>query len=56
MEKDHIKVACPHCGDEMDIPYVYDGTYEIKHKRVYTKCPPKNNLSKSTRLMHTDIS
>jgi len=36
MEKDYIKVACPHCGDEMDIPYVYDGTYEIIHKRVYT--------------------
>lgn len=37
MEKDYIKVACPHCGNEMDIPYVYDGTYEIKHRQVYNK-------------------
>ena len=37
MEKDYIKVACPYCGNEMDIPYIYDGTYEIKHTRVYNK-------------------
>ncbi len=37
MEKDYLKVACPHCGNEMDIPYVYDGTYEIIHKRFYNK-------------------
>lgn len=37
MEKDYIKVVCPHCGKEMDIPYIYDGTYEIKHNANYSR-------------------
>lgn len=31
IEDDYIVVSCPHCGDQMDIPYVYDGTYELFH-------------------------
>ncbi|CAD6491023.1 MAG: hypothetical protein ANIMEMIM_00067 [Candidatus Argoarchaeum ethanivorans] len=37
MEKNYIKVICPHCGNEMDIPYIYDGTYEIKHRITYLR-------------------
>jgi hypothetical protein len=37
MEKNYIIVKCPHCGKEMDIPYVYDGTYEILHTKEYYK-------------------
>lgn len=35
MEKNYIIVKCPHCGNEMDIPYIYDGTYEILHSKMY---------------------
>ena len=31
IEDDYIVIMCPHCGDQMDIPYVYDGTYELNH-------------------------
>jgi len=37
VEKNYIKVICPWCGKEMDLLYIYDGTYETCHSYGYYK-------------------
>lgn len=27
-----LVVKCPHCGEMVETPYVYDGTFEIFHR------------------------
>ena len=34
-KNDILVVQCPYCGEMMDTPYVYDGTYEITHGEFY---------------------
>ena len=36
IEDDYIVVICPNCGSQMDVPYVYDGTYEVRHGLTYS--------------------
>ena len=38
MKVDYIIVKCPVCGKEMDIPYLCDGTFEIRHTLHYFRC------------------
>ena len=52
MENNYITVMCPHCGKLMDIPYIYDGTYEIVHRETYYR----NGLqSGCTQTFHVAI-
>lgn len=35
-EKDVLIIQCPRCGQPLETPYVFDGTYEIFHQSEYT--------------------
>jgi nitrite reductase/ring-hydroxylating ferredoxin subunit len=30
MNKEYLGVICPHCGGRMNLPYIYDGSYEVR--------------------------
>ena len=55
VEGDYIKVICPWCGKEMDLPYVYDGTYEICHSYCFVACTNSKKYKQKRQSSICDI-
>ena len=64
MKVDYIIVKCPVCGKEMDIPYICDGTFEIRHtlyysrrgKRAYAGCEKRFYIAIMKGTLHVNRS